>query len=85
MDYDLAKALCTIGVKPPAAAVTVQSQSQSLPSSEEKRTQNDSVNESASKSQSGDIRGDSLLCKIYAIMISFTSLGNRAFNDLYSL
>jgi hypothetical protein len=58
MDYDLAKALCTIGVKPPAAAVTAQSQtqvqSQSVPSSEEKRTQSDSVTESASKPLSGE-------------------------------
>jgi hypothetical protein len=56
MDYDLAKALCTIGVKPPAAAVTAQTQiqSQSVPSSEEKRTQSDSVTESASKPLSGE-------------------------------
>jgi hypothetical protein len=54
MDYDLAKALCTIGVKPPAAAVTAQIQSQSVPSSEEKRTQSDSVTESASKPLSGE-------------------------------
>jgi hypothetical protein len=57
MDYDLAKALCTIGVKPPAAAVTTQSQIQiqSTPSSEEKRTLSDSVTDSVSKPLSGEV------------------------------
>lgn len=57
MDYDLAKALCTIGVKPPAPAVTSQSalsQGLSAPSSEEERMQSDSVTESASKTLSGE-------------------------------
>ena len=57
MDYDLAKALCTIGVKLPTPAVTSQSalsQGLSALSSEEERMQSDSVTESASKALSGE-------------------------------